>query len=64
MVQTGGASQFIPADSVIFAVGQRSVSSEPLRQAAPRLFHVLGDARKPGQVKEAVHAGFYLAMDR
>lgn len=61
-VENEGA-QFIEADSVIYAVGMRSNSSEGLRAAAPGLYGVMGDAKRPAKVKEAVHEGYYLSVD-
>jgi 2,4-dienoyl-CoA reductase-like NADH-dependent reductase (Old Yellow Enzyme family)/thioredoxin reductase len=52
------------ADTVICAVGQRSLTSvvERLRGTAPE-FYYIGDCVKPQKVAEAIYSGFNTAMD-
>ncbi|MFA9381324.1 MAG: FAD-dependent oxidoreductase, partial [Acetanaerobacterium sp.] len=53
-----------PADSILIAAGMRpnSASVDALRYAAPRFFQI-GDCVKVGRVLEAVHGGYYGALD-
>lgn len=52
---------FIPADTVVYALGMREKSTlvEGLRSGAAHCFIAVGDCRHAGRVKEAVHQGFY-----
>ncbi len=60
----GGREILYPADSIFVAAGMRSDTEEieKLRYAAPRFFKI-GDCVKVGTVLEAVHAGYYGALD-
>jgi 2,4-dienoyl-CoA reductase-like NADH-dependent reductase (Old Yellow Enzyme family)/NADPH-dependent 2,4-dienoyl-CoA reductase/sulfur reductase-like enzyme len=59
-----GTERFTPADTVVYAVGQRpnSECAENLRDACGH-FVVIGDARQARQVKQATYEGFCTAMD-
>lgn len=58
-IELGGEEQFLPADSVVLAVGTRSAN--PLEKVAGELgipCQVVGDALAPGTVFEANHQGY------
>lgn len=59
-----GEERFVPADTVIYACGNRSnlETVESLRGCCP-WFVVTGDAKQPRQVKQATYEGFVAAMD-
>lgn len=59
LVERDGQQEMIPADTVILAIGSRSVN-EPLSLVeglAPEI-HVIGDAKKPRTAMEAIQDGF------
>lgn len=60
----GGPVSLVKADTVVLAVGYRSDSAqvENLRYCAPE-FHWIGDCYKPGKLPDAVHMGYYTALD-
>jgi hypothetical protein len=56
--------QLIPADHVVVALG--FVSHNPLEASVRKYVKqcaVIGDARQPGKIMEAVSAGFFAAED-
>jgi NADPH-dependent 2,4-dienoyl-CoA reductase/sulfur reductase-like enzyme len=57
--------QFFAADTVVVAVGMKSLTDEAFRlcDAAPRQYFLIGDCVQPRKVKEAVHEGYHAAMD-
>ena len=59
-----GQPVFVPADSVVVAVGYRADETqvEALRFTAPE-FHWIGDCYRPGKVGDAVRMGYYTALD-
>lgn len=59
-----GTEQYAPADTVVYAVGQRSKSGmvAALKDSCDR-FVVIGDASRARQVKQATYEGFCAAMD-
>ncbi len=59
IVEKDGATQNIPADTVVLAVGTRAESQlvADLEKAGLPV-HVVGDAKSPGMVFDAVHQGF------
>ncbi|ADK16884.1 FAD-dependent oxidoreductase [Clostridium autoethanogenum] len=59
-----GNEVLYPADTILVAAGMKpnSESVEALRYAAPRFFQI-GDCVKVGKVLEAVHGGYYGALD-
>jgi 2,4-dienoyl-CoA reductase-like NADH-dependent reductase (Old Yellow Enzyme family)/thioredoxin reductase len=59
-----GKEVLFPADTILIAAGMRpnTQSVEALRYAAPKFFQV-GDCVKVGKVLEAVHGGYYGALD-
>jgi len=63
-VNEKGAEQLYEADTVLLAVGLKSKTSvvESLRNCAPD-FVVIGDCYKPATVLEAVHMGYFSAMN-
>jgi pyruvate/2-oxoglutarate dehydrogenase complex dihydrolipoamide dehydrogenase (E3) component len=63
-VDKDGNEILFPADTILVAAGMRANEKavEELRYAAPRFFQ-LGDCIKPGKVYDAVHGGYYGALD-
>ena len=63
-VDQAGQPVFVPADSVVVAVGYRADETqvEALRFTAPE-FHWIGDCSRPGKVGDAVRMGYYTALD-
>lgn len=63
-VDQAGQPVFVPADSVVVAVGYRADEAqvEALRFTAPD-FHWIGDCYQPGKVGDAVRMGYYTALD-
>lgn len=63
-VDQAGQPVFVPADSVVVAVGYRADETqvEALRFTAPE-FHWIGDCYRPGKVGDAVRMGYYTALD-
>lgn len=63
-VDQAGQPVFVPADSVVVAVGYRADETqvEALRFTAPE-FHWIGDCCRPGKVGDAVRMGYYTALD-
>ena len=57
-----GSRKHIAADTVIVAVGRKSVLNNKLGKDMDEV-HVIGDAQAPRRVMEAIHDGFYAAMD-
>jgi len=53
-----------PADTVLLAVGlkPRTELVESLRNSAPD-FMIIGDCLKPATVMEAIHGGYFSALD-
>jgi 2,4-dienoyl-CoA reductase-like NADH-dependent reductase (Old Yellow Enzyme family)/thioredoxin reductase len=63
-IDKDGNEVLYPSDSILVAAGMKpnSASVEALRYAAPRFFQI-GDCVKVGKVLEAVHGGYYGALD-
>jgi len=62
-VDKNGNEVFFPADTVVISVGLRPLedTGEPLRYIAP-VYRAIGSCVKPGQVKEAIRAGYDAAI--
>lgn len=61
-----GEEETLPADTVVFAVGMKAEDDvvEELRKAQSyQVFQPIGDCVKPSRIKDAVHNGYYAAMD-
>ena len=60
----GGERPFFPADTVVYAVGQQSVSQDALalNMCAPE-FHMLGDCVTPRNIVSATGAAYTVARD-
>ncbi|MFW6216914.1 MAG: FAD-dependent oxidoreductase [Desulfohalobiaceae bacterium] len=59
-----GEEEFIPADSVVLAVGSRP--ENPLQQTVEELgfqAHVVGDAKEIGLAMQAIHKGYALGVN-
>ena len=63
MVNVFSAEKLFKADTIVCAVGQRSLTSmvDQLRNTPQEFYHI-GDCVRPGRVKDAVIAGYYIAM--
>jgi len=63
-IETDGLEQLFAADTVIIAVGLKSLSdtAEKLRDTVSEFVRI-GDCVKPQKVGEAVRAGYYAALD-
>jgi len=59
-----GESVTVNADTILYAVGMRSEEKDyyDLYDKAP-FVTLIGDAKKAGKVSEAVHTGYYAALD-
>ena len=59
-----GKETFLPADTVLYAVGMRS-RIETYLALAPLAPHVdqIGDCKTPGKLLGAIHGGYFAAMD-
>ena len=59
-----GTEQTLEADTVLYALGMRSVSAEELKRAAGTIpVTVIGDAIRPGKVDQAVSTGYMAAVE-
>lgn len=63
-VENADGVQKIPADTVLFALGMKSVNYDALKEAAgdAEVF-VIGDAIKPGKVDQATRSAYLAAVD-
>ena len=64
LYEKDGAEVFLPADTVLYAVGMRP-RTETYLALAPLAPHVdlAGDCKTPGKLLGAVHGGYFAAMD-
>ena len=64
LFEKGGAEVFLPADTVLYAVGMRPRTGTYLELAllAPHV-DLIGDCKKPGKLLDAIHGGYFTAMD-
>ena len=58
-----GRQVLIPADSVVYAFGQKAVSPAELQCLDVPCIRVLGDCRQPGKTNGAIFDGYHAAMD-
>lgn len=56
-----GTEQFLPADTVVYAVGTAPVQAESFYGCAPQVY-LLGDCRKPGNIYTATRSAYEAAM--
>lgn len=58
------AERLIAGDTVVCAIGQRSrtAAADALRDAAP-FVRIIGDAKRPSNITNAVYEGFHAALD-
>jgi 2,4-dienoyl-CoA reductase (NADPH2) len=62
-VETEGGSDFIPADTIIMAVGSRPEKDLLSGLESPDLeIHVIGDAKEPRKALDAIREGFLAGM--
>lgn len=65
-ISTPVGMETLAADCVVYAVGMRALSDLALElQKAPgvRRFAAIGDCQKPTRIKDAIHGGYYAAID-
>jgi thioredoxin reductase len=64
VIEKEGKQELVKADSILIAAGMKSnrTEAETLRHLAPE-FRVIGDCSKPANVTEAIHDGYFTAMD-
>ncbi len=64
LAEQAGQERFFPADTVVYAVGQRALSDEALalRSCAPE-FRMVGDCLAPANIMAATAAAFQAAKD-
>ena len=64
-IENADGVQKLPADTVVFALGMKSVDYQPLKEAAgDALVQVIGDAIKPGKVDQATRTGYLAAVEQ
>jgi pyruvate/2-oxoglutarate dehydrogenase complex dihydrolipoamide dehydrogenase (E3) component len=63
-VDAKGENRFYPSDTILLAVGlkPRTETVESLRNCAPD-FSVIGDCLQPATIMEAIHLGYFSAMN-
>ena len=63
-VTQDGEERLISGDTVVCAIGQRSrtAAADALRDAAP-FVRIIGDAKRPSNITNAVYEGFHAALD-
>ncbi|MBN2186571.1 MAG: FAD-dependent oxidoreductase, partial [Dehalococcoidia bacterium] len=62
IVDAMGCRKLVEADSVICAVGRNSVLNSALMEDIEEVY-VIGDARAPRRITDAIHEGFTIALD-
>ncbi len=63
-VENADGTQKLPADSILFALGMKSVGADDLKEAAGGAeLHVIGDAIAPGKVDQATRSGYLAAIE-
>jgi len=65
-VDSDGNEYLLPADAVVYAVGMKARSDlamELQKAKGVRRFFAVGDCQRPFRVKDAVHHGYYAAID-
>jgi len=62
IVDALGCRRLIEGDTVICAVGRKSVLDSKLTEDVEEVY-VIGDARAPGKIIDATHEGFTTALD-
>ncbi len=66
LIDKMGKEEFIKAQTVVSAIGRKPVKNQKLleccEEAGAKTF-IIGDARKPRKVIDAVHEGFTIALD-
>jgi len=62
IVDALGCRKPIEADTVICAVGRKSVLNRELMEDIEEVY-VIGDARAPRKIIDAIHEGFTVALD-
>lgn len=66
VVSGNGEEKLLPADAVVYAVGMKERSElvmELQKAKGVKRFFAVGDCQKPSRVKDAVHHGYYAAID-
>jgi len=62
IVEQLGKMEFVPGDTVICAAGRKAVASNEFVDNFEEVY-VIGDARKPRKIIDAIHEGFTAARD-
>lgn len=65
-VERMGREELLAADSIVYAVGMKAKNDLAIQlQSAKgvKRFMTIGDCQKPSRVKDAVHGGYYAAID-
>ncbi len=64
LVEHGGEKSLVPADTVVYAVGQKPEweAAEALRALAPE-FYQIGDCSRPRNIMSATHEAYFAARD-
>jgi NADPH-dependent 2,4-dienoyl-CoA reductase/sulfur reductase-like enzyme len=62
IIDKSGCRKSIEGETVIYAVGRRSVCNTELLENFVKAY-VIGDARAPGKIIDAIHEGFMTALD-
>jgi len=68
VIATGknGIEKLIPAEAVVYAVGMKARSGlamELAKAKGVKRYFAIGDCQKPTRIKDAVHHGYYAAID-
>lgn len=64
-IENADGVQKLRADTIVFALGMKSVDYQPLKEAAgDALVQVIGDAIKPGKVDQATRTGYLAAVEQ
>jgi len=61
-----GNKRLLPADAVVYAIGMRALSDLAMElhgARGVRRYFAIGDCLKPTRIKDAVHQGYYAAID-
>ena len=61
-----GTEKILPAGSVVYAVGMRAnqeLAMDLQSACGVKRFFAIGDCQTPQRIKNAVHDGYYAAMD-
>ncbi len=63
LVRSGGEEKWLPAEGIILAEAAAPSFPVPAAGASRAKIHVIGDARKPRRLHNAIHDGYRLGME-